>query len=364
MSDTPKLYIAGMGMITPVGFDMASTAAAVKAGISSYMLSNYYDKDGSHITMTAVPAIIFDEINAEISGGNRHNMRHERVLKMAIIAIREACAQCEVKQPIPLLFAMPEGQTDTEGMSSIVKNLERNCKPWISENKYREISSGRAAGMDAINLTFQFLSGWSTDYVLIGGSDSYQDYSRISPLGAENRLLTKTNMDGFAPGEAAGFLLLTSKPELALEKNGNIIAINPPGIADETGHLSSVEPYRGDRLDQAFKRALVNQTEQNIHSIYSSMNGENYWAKEYGVAYIRNKASFAEKVTIEHPADIFGDIGSATSPVLIALAADNLYCHPTASSHLVYSSSDSAKRGAVVLEKMPAMAINSQGVSV
>jgi 3-oxoacyl-[acyl-carrier-protein] synthase-1 len=53
--------------------------------------------------------------------------------------------------------------------------------------------------------------------------------------------------------------------------------------------LLSDETYRGDGLDAAFKQALSEHAGEGIHTIYASMNGENYWAKEFGVAYLRNK---------------------------------------------------------------------------
>lgn len=359
MSDQPKLYIAGIGMITPVGANTAMTAAAVNAGVSAYAETSNYDQQNRPITMASVPNIIFDEIEAEIDEGKRFNGRHDRVTKMAIIAIREACANQSTKQSIPMVLAMPEGQTDVEGLSPLIQNLAHNCKPWVSSEQSRSIYTGRAAGMEAIDFAFRYLYDFPSDFILIGGSDSYQDYSRLSPLSAESRLLVPGNRDGFAPGEAAGFLLLTRKPELALARHGHIIALNPPGIAEEPGHLGSDEPYRGDGLDQAFKKALSNYPQPNIHSIFSSMNGENHWAKEYGVAYARNRDAFQDPVKIEHPADCYGDLGSATSPVLIALAAEQLFKNPKAITHLVYSSSDRAKRGAVVVEKMVA----AQGVA-
>ena len=87
------------------------------------------------------------------------------------------------------------------------------------------------------------------------------------------------------------------------------------------------------------------------------MNGENHWAKEYGVASLRNKNMFKEAIQIQHPADCYGDLGSATGSVLIALAAENLLKSNDAKSHLVYSSSDTAKRGAVVIEKISITAL-------
>ena len=83
------------------------------------------------------------------------------------------------------------------------------------------------------------------------------------------------------------------------------------------------------------------------------MNGEHHWAKEYGVAYARNREFFHDLVKIEHPADCHGDLGSATGPVLTGLAAEALFRQNGPATHLVYSSSDGATRAAVRVEKLP-----------
>ena len=358
MSTQPRMYIAGLGMVTPVGANTAMTAAAVRAGVSAYAETEYTSQRGLPITMASIPESVFDNLNADIEDGDRYDTCHDRVVKMAIIAIREACAQQTTKQPVPLLLAMPEvsaetGEIDIEGLVPLLPTLEQNCKPWVSAQQCRMIYSGRAAGIEAIDFAFRYLYDQPNDFVLIGGSDSYRDFARINPLSSADRLKTQGCLDGFVPGEAGGFLLLTRKPELALARNGHIIALNQPGIADETGHFYSKEPYRGDGLDQAFKKALAQDLAPNsIHSIYSSMNGEYHWAKEYGVAYMRNRDVFKDPVGIEHPADCYGDLGAATSPVLIALAAEHLFRDTKARSHLVYSSSDRNKRGAIVIEKL------------
>lgn len=357
MSEYQKMYIAGIGMVTPVGANTAMTAAAVGAGVSVYAETEYADQRGLPITMASVPDLVFDELEADIGTGDKFDARHYRVIKMAIIAIREACAQRSTKQAIPLVMAMPEaqdenGQGDDKDLIPLIEVLEKNCKPWISAAQYRRIYSGRAAGMEAIEFGFRYLADQPNDFFLIGGSDSYRDDVRLEALAKTGRIKVPGSRDSFVPGEAAGFLLLTRKPELAMVRNGNIIALSPPGIADEPGHLHSNEPYRGDGLDQAFKKALAHRSQSTVQSIYSSMNGENHWAKEYGVAFTRNQASFSDPVRVEHPADCFGDLGTATAPVLIALAAEHLYSYAQARTHLVYSSSDHAKRGAILLEKL------------
>jgi len=352
--NSPKLYIAGMGMVTPVGGNVAMTAAAVNAGISAYRSSYFTTNADEKIVMTRVPDEMIGEFKGEIDEGSRFNSRHDRVTRIAILALQQTCAQASTEQAVPLLLAMPDIKTNSEGLSSFVENIAKNLGNWISPAISRSIYSGRASGLEAIDFIFQYLFDTHYPYVIVGGSDSHEDSSRLMPLERDNRLLTVGSTDGFAPGEAASFLLLTPHLELAQQRNHQVIALSPPSMTEEKGHLFSEEPYRGDGLDQAFKNALVNRPEKSIHSIYSSMNGENHWAKEYGVAYLRNRKMFKDTVRVQHPADCYGDLGSATATTLIALAAENLFKNSTAQAHLVYSSSDTAKRGAIVIEKLNA----------
>ncbi len=351
---TPKLYIAGMGMITPVGGNVTMTAAAINAGISAYQASHFESTTGEKITMARVPDEMIGMFEGEIDEGSCFNPRHDRVTRLAILALQQACANHTTEQAVPLILAMPDIKTDSEGLSSLVGNIVKHLQPWVDPKISRSLHSGRASGLEAIDFIFQYLYNTQYPYFLVGGSDSHEDDSQLIPLERDNRLLTLGASDAFAPGEAASFLLLTPHIELAQQQNGQISALSRPGIADEPGHLFSEEPYRGEGLDAAFKKALMNQSQYSIHSIYSSMNGENHWAKEYGVAYLRNRKVFHDPVRIEHPADCYGDVGSATATTLIALAAQHLFKNSKAQAHLVYSSSDTAKRGAIVVEKLHA----------
>lgn len=355
MSDK-KFYIAGMGMVTPVGANLAMTAAAVNAGISGYKLSHFLNATNNPVTMALVPWQLFEGMEMKISEGDRFNEQHDHIIRMAILAVLEACKNQQSKAPTPLLLAMPDAQRNYTGLASLTQNLAEHCAPYIDPKLTRALHSGRAAGVEAIDFAFNYLHNTAHDFVLIGGSDSHIDDADLYKLDGANRLLSIDNPNGFAPGEGASFLLLTTKLELAQVKNNKVVALRSPGIAEEEGHLHSEAAYRGDGLDKAFKKALAKQPEKTIHSIFSSMNGEHFWAKELGVAQIRNKKYFADSVNIKHPADCYGDLGSASATTLIALAAEDLYKNAKAKAHLVYSSSDSSKRSAIVVEKRNALA--------
>jgi len=148
-------------------------------------------------------------------------------------------------------------------------------------------------------------------------------------------------------------LLLTRHPQKAINNNNSIVGLSLPGLSEEPGHFYSDKPYRGDGLSEAFRQAFRDYSGDPIKAVYGSMNGENYWVKEYGVAMTRNHSFFDEKVEHEHPADCYGDMGAATGPILMGLAAQGLLKQARGlATYLVYSSSDGSWRAAVRLEKI------------
>lgn len=346
-----RLYLAGTGMITAAGPTAAMTYTFFAARRSGYEISEYRNKNKERITMALVPDGVFDEFELELEICNPYNAQFDHILKLGVIAALQACEGHSITQAIPLMLAMPEpefGPTTPHGL--LTANLAEHCAPAFSPELTRSFHSGRAAGIEAIDFAFHYLHAHLL--IMIGASDSPIHPDRIEKLNQQDRLLTSQSRDSFAPGEGAAFLLLTSDPQFAMVKNNHIITLHPPGIAEETGHMYSQETYRGEGLDQAFKKALAHQPDESIDRIFSSMNGENFWAKEYGVAYLRSKIKFTEAAKIEHPADCYGDLGCATATALIAMAAEDLWKNKRHHKHLVYSSSDTALRGALVIEKL------------
>lgn len=355
MGGTAKVYIAGIGMITSIGANTEMTAAAVKAGISGYTVSDFYNLQHQPITMATVPDEVFSSIEFGIDEGDHYGEQYDRIIKMAILALREAISHQAIKQPVPLVLAMPEAAQGDNYVPTdlLMTNLLKQKDVPLRSDQVRYMPAGRAAGIQGLDWAMHDLYQKGANFVLVGGSDSHCSAARIYELDEADRLLAPNRMDGFAPGEGAGFLLLTRHPQQAISRDGHIVALSQLGNGQEPGHFYSDQPYRGEGLDQAFKQALSEHTGDGIHTVYASMNGESYWAKEYGVAAMRNGALLQDAVKTEHPADCYGDLGVATGPVLLGLAAENLWKQPGLATHLVYSSSDGPWRAAVRVEKLP-----------
>lgn len=349
MNYKAKVYLAGVGMITPIGINAEMTAAAVRAGASRLQESEYYSKKGKPFTMALIPEEALPEITYKFNREEDATMQMGIMLTTIDVALRQAMKSHPGDVPVPLFFSGPEAyQSGPYSVSpNFIEYVIKQTNAKIDKSNSRLFALGRAGVIEAIDLAIRYLQQKNTDYVLVGGADSYQDDDLLGYLDADDRIMAEGVTNGFVPGEAAGFLLLTKDINKALKKNSGAISLSEPGLALEKGHMYSQEPYKGDGCSEAFKKALNGHHGEKISKIYSSINGEQFWAKEYGVATTRTKSYFADDVSLEHPADCYGDTGAAAGALLIGLAADALLNEGWKNTSLVTCSSDQACRAAI-----------------
>ncbi|MCK4706827.1 MAG: hypothetical protein KAT90_15230, partial [Gammaproteobacteria bacterium] len=347
MSDKPKLYIAGMGMITPVGANTEMTAAAVKSGMSTYKESDYFDEDNNKITMSVIPQELLDESLVEEKIIGKISPRHARMLQLSKLALMQInTIPNDIK--IPLFLAGPEtvNVSDPQLKKKFIENVCSQCEVELDVDSSRIVSTGRAGGLDVIDLAIRYLEVAPVDYVLVGAVDTFHEKDVMEYYMKNGRIQTNSTMDGFVPGEGAAFLLLSKKP------SPNDAEVWPfiiePGIDQEEGHLFSDETYTGSGLATAATKALSQSGITSINTIYSSMNGEHYFAKELGVMIIRNKKAF-DDYELLHPADCYGDLGAAAGIVMIGMACISLSEKQDTSPYLICCSSDSASRSAAIV---------------
>ncbi|VUD65120.1 hypothetical protein TDB9533_03483 [Thalassocella blandensis] len=353
MDDVPPLYIANIGMVTPIGANTAMSYAAFKAGISAYTESDFFTPENQRATLAHLPLDYFREHPETLYEADYFNEMYEHIIVMAMNALAEVLTDKEACLPLQSTFTFPEPISRIKQLAPqlFFQNILQQEKFQLPKELIRVYRTGRAGVLQAIELAHRYMESQENDYALIGASDSYFHLPLIQHLAEDSRVLTKTGKGGFAPGEGACFLLLTKNPDLAMQVNNAKIALHLPGISQEQGHFYSDTPYRGEGLDLAYKSALKHCPPQSINKIFSSMNGEDYWTKEFGVARMRNHAYFDENADTEHPADSLGDTGAAAGGILLGLAAMELFHQPQHSHYLVQSSSDGPSRAAVVLER-------------
>lgn len=351
MTDT--ISIVGIGMMTPVGDSAAMTATSVQAGISAYEASSVYNKRFQPMTLALTPEAALPPLHEELEQVPRLTSRQRRMLRLADKAIAEALAASKSPIAPPLLLAGPEEIPDCPKPldDSFLKHLHRQTKGGFNLGKSKLFAQGRASGIEVIAQAWSLLTSQAEPFVLVGGVDTYLDLYLLSTLDLHDRVLADGVMDGFCPGEGAGFLLLASSQTVAKQALRPIAQLCKPELASEPGHRYSQSPYKGDGLAQAVTAALAALQGEKVQTVFSTMTGENLHAKEWGVTAIRNQAALAEKLQFEHPADCYGDPGAAAGPLMIGLAALGMKDGDLPGPCLVYCSSEHEKRGAVCLLK-------------
>jgi len=346
-------WICGVGMVTPVGGQTAQTAASVRAGISTYEESAIYNKRFEPMTMALIPDDILPPLEDKLAGKSKLTSRQARMLQLAHLALTEVMESLPEghQSPLPLVLVGPEPMPGRDQVidGGFLRQLETQSGIDFDNRLSKLCTTGRAGGVQALGAAMQLLASGDHDFVLLGGVDTYLDLFLLATLDSEDRVLANGVMDGFAPGEGAAFLLLCSDQTRSSLPNKPVVKIHTPGYSVEKGHRYSEETYTGDGLAEAVTTALEALNNVPVPTILSSMNGENFGAKEWGVAYTRNFSAFDPQLRFEHPAECYGDTGAAAMPILAGLATVGLQKGYYNGPVMVCCSSEGPQRGAVCI---------------
>lgn len=352
------IIIASAGLVTPVGLSLKETAASARARVARLREIDWRDRRFEPFIVGTVPDEGLPELAAPLSEQPLQT-REVRMLRLAHAALEEALAPVAAdwaarKQRVPLALGLPEHHT-TQPLDPkrFVARLDQQCPDTLDLAASVAAPRGRAAGLLALRHALQWLAEGKHPYVLVGGVDSLVDLYVLGTLDMEQRVRGETVSDGFTPSEGAAFLLLTTAQEAGVGRLPKLAQVLGAAAGKESGHLYAEEPYRGDGLAAAFAQLFEQSPPpQPVATVYCSFNGERYWAREFGVARIREAAAFEPDAAMEHPAEVFGDLGAAHGAALLALAAHGVREGYRRAPCLVYASSDHADRGAALLARL------------
>lgn len=342
------MYLQNASIATPLGAEPGLVANAIKSGISCVQESAYISKSGERIKMALVPEAVMRTSSEQIRADFPElTNRQIYLLRLAEAALSKDFIASLPANPLPLFMAGPDGlfASYSQGLfPNFIKALGKISDIPFDVSSSRVFSLGRAGVLYAIEHAFRYMESVDIDQVLVGGVDCFRDHLLLAKLDAEARVLCNGSVDGFASAEGAGFLLLSRSPR-PFHLSDRTIKLYPPGTDSEAGAFYSDEAYRGDGLGSAVSKALTNSRQSGISKIFSSMNGESYWARELGVMMTRNSSAFSSQVKVEHPADCFGDLGAAFCSVMLACIGEQ-----DEGQFLLYGSSDSSSRAAICID--------------
>jgi 3-oxoacyl-[acyl-carrier-protein] synthase-1 len=346
------VFVVGVGMLTPIGLTAKETAASARAGTARFTPTEMRDRRFDKFTLAQVPEDGLPPLADALARETGPTLREHRLIRLGAMPLRECLSGLSASGITPpLCVALPEMATKrpiqpARFLDRFAVQVEGAFDPARSDASH----SGRAGGLVALAQAASAIQQGVADFVIAGGVDTHRDPYVLGTLDLEGRVKSLLHNDAFVPGEAAAFVLLAGARAAAAHRLPLIARLSPVALGFEPGHLYSPEPYRGEGLAATVAQLVDGGVvEAPIAEVYSSMNGESHWAKEWGVTYLRNRAAFKPTHGTHHPADCYGDPGAASAPLLLGLAALGIDARYRAAPALVYASSDRGQRAAVLV---------------
>ncbi len=348
-----SVVIAAAGLVCPAGLGLAESAAGARARLSVLREIDWCDRRQEPFIVGVVPDQGLPAL-APAAAAAPLQAREGRMLRLAHAALADLYAGLPADLPAPPLFlGLPEHHTTRPiDPDRFLKALASQAGACFDPSLSIAAPRGRASGLMALSQAAARIAAGEAGLILVGGLDSFVDMHVLATLDEAGRVRGETVSDGFSPAEGAAFLLVASESVTRSYGLPVLARIAATGSGFEPGHLYADEPYLGEGLAGVVSACLgAAGLEVPLQTVYCSFNGERYWAREFGVARIRNASAFADEAHTEHPAECFGDLGAAHGLALAALACHGLIGGYRPGPALVYASSDRGDRAAVIFER-------------
>lgn len=343
-------YVLGVGACTAVGTNAASSAAAVRAGISAFSEHPFMiDTAGNPMIVARASYLSEDAIGID------------RLLQLAVPAAHEALASLsdligEIPA-IPAIIGLPLQRPGLPGAldTQIVEKFNLMIEKTFRFSSIETIQTGHSSGLMALEAGWRKLNQGIEDFCLIGGLESYLEPETLEWLEECDQLHSAgefNNAWGFVPGEAAGFCLLASQKAVQRHNLSASARVIAAATAREKNLIKTETVCLGEGLTTAFKQVLqaLPMPDIKIDEIICDMNGEAYRAEEFGFATVRASKYFIDVSDFVAPADCWGDIGAASGPLFVALAmAAWRKSYAKGPYTLLWTSSESGERSVAIL---------------
>lgn len=313
-----SVAIIGSGARTAIGMTAAATAAAVRAGIAGFGEHPFVvDTAGNSMIVAAAPYIDIDVRGAA------------RLAELAAPAAAEAVGSSSTPSigqlPFSLFVGLPPVRPGrgNDVPATVVARLREELAPLCRIEKVGVVESGHAAGTMAIERAWQAVQSGASEFALAGGVDSYIDPETLEWLEENDQVHSagpENNAYGFIPGEAAGFVFLTTTATARRYQLSATLELMSVAIARETNLIKTDSVCTGEGMLAMFRALAGEPPSVKVDHLYCDMNGEPYRADEFGFASIRSAELFRQPDAFTAPADCWGDVGAASGPLLLMLA--------------------------------------------
>lgn len=328
------MFIDRVSAITPIGVTAVQTAWVARAASYEPQTTSLRDRRGQRVGMCRVGGL-----GADLTGYPRMMALAERALRPLVPTFGA--------EPIPMAVAVPEAgrPDDEERFATFGPDLARQSGLSLDPSRSAVVRADRAGVAHAIEKAGEWLESGARQ-VLVGGVDSYHHPEVLLQLDEERRLHTYWAHDGFVPGEAAAFFVVSRDAAPAAPRVLHVATGDDPAARRE--------PDDGAPPDIARTMTAMIQSIgarwEAPRWIISDHNGERHRVQWWQlVAYREAVARDADHLRL--PAAT-GDLGAATGAVAVAVAQASWETRAVADPRcLVALHGEDGQRGVIYLER-------------
>lgn len=302
------LCLSCISLVCPVGYSVASAAAALRAGIAVFTETGYHDANGEPIVGATVGVLPSD-----LHG-------RDRLIALIRFALSEIDPALSDRLPwdrMPLILCSREAERPGASLAGIVAELSFPREATFAGKRAAHVASGPASAIQAVAMARSYLAEPDTRACLILAADSLIDARVLSWLDRTQRLKTSHRTDGVIPGEAACLAVVSNEPI-----SDDYLSIHGIGMATESATILNEEPFRADGMKKALHGALQ-ETGITMHEVdfrLSDVGGESYAFEELALTQTRLLRKVRPSQPLWHPADCIGDCGAAAGLIQFAWA--------------------------------------------
>ena len=370
------LAITSLGMISSVGYDVAASCAAIRAGITRPREVPYFAVLDAE---TQAPALLVGRpVRGYAEGFNIVGLW----IRLGVGCLRDMIAYGGLPDASDRAFwsatglvaATPrindsrfggDGEYTAEDLKEfyLTRLLEVAGLP-INGEHVEVTCLGHAGALTAAVRARALIETRRLERVIVLAVDSYLDPITLDWLAADERLKTVETSIGLVPGEAGATVLLEA-PAAARRRRARIEALlHEPGLGNEPRPFVSGETSQGEGLTAATTQALSHAGVPLPFRgpVVSDLNGEHWRAHELGFARVRLAPTLGPEARFWFPCTALGDVGAASGAVGLCIAVRALVRgYAESSAALVLSSSDHGAVAAACLAAPEASATSSPG---
>lgn len=310
------LCIVGLSAVTAIGYSAAMTVAAVRAQLSQIQAHPFMINSAAEPYKVTMLPILADKLD----------------IKQRLHIITAETIQQGLTPLVPFTHAQPLAIDVLIGLPTprpgLPETIELDALQTVNAlaGKHFKLSvytacKGYVSGAYALQSASKRLQNASSEFCLTCGIDSYLDAQTLTWLDASRQLYTQENAWGLIPGEAGGSCLICTLDTAHRYQLPVLATLIKVAISAEPDSNNNTQVCTGRGLSLAVSQALAALPENaKVNHLLCDLNGQTYRSDELGFMLARHGHRIEAVGAMLTPADCWGDVGAATTPLLIALA--------------------------------------------